>query len=264
MNKYLVIGNPIDHSLSPKLHNYWINQNKIDAEYKKLMVNSENLKDIIDRLKKGEITGVNVTVPYKNEIIKHLDNLTKESQETFSVNTIFKKEDKIVGHNTDIAGFELAIRHSKQNLKNKKVLLLGAGGVSPSIVFALKKFEVNEIIICNRTLSKAKELKKKFNYIKIIEWGEQCDFDVAINATSLGLKENDFININYNNEGKEKFFYDVIYNPKETNFLKQAKKNFHRTENGIMMFIYQAHQAFTIWHNLMPEIDENVISIIND
>ena len=92
--------------------------------------------------------------------------------------------------------------------------------------------------------------------------GEQCDFDVAINAT-IWPWENDFININYNNEGK-KNFYDVIYNPKETNFLKQAKKNFHRTENGIMMFIYQAHQAFTIWHNLMPEIDENVISIIND
>ena len=118
MNKYLVIGNPIDHSLSPKLHNYWINQNKIDAEYNKLMVNSENLKDIIDRLKKGEITGVNVCA-LQNEIIKHLDNLAKDL-ETFSVNTIFKKEDKIVGHNTDIAGFELAIRHSKQNLKNKK------------------------------------------------------------------------------------------------------------------------------------------------
>ena len=105
--------------------------------------------------------------------------------------------------------------------------------------------------------------KKSVSDIEIVTWGESCKFDMVINATSLGLKKQDKINLNYDETGVKKFFYDIIYNPIETDFLKQAKKNFHRIENGKMMFIYQAHLSFTLWHKVMPEINDEVIDLIS-
>ena len=105
MKKYLVIGNPIEHSLSPKLHNYWIKENKINATYDKRQLNESDIKEIIDKIKKGEIDGINVTVPFKKSIIPFLDQLTSVAKEVRSVNTIFKKDNKVVGDNTDIGGF---------------------------------------------------------------------------------------------------------------------------------------------------------------
>ena len=175
------------------------------------------------------------------------------------------ENDKIVGHNTDIAGFELAIRFSKFDTKNKKVFILGAGGVVSSLIVALKNLGVSKIIISNRTKEKAEELKNNYDDLEIIEWGSTPNFDMIINATSLGLnKDDDEIKLDYNKIGTNKFFFDVIYNPKETIFLKKAKENGNKTQNGKMMFIYQAHQAFTIWHKLMPEINEKTISLLDE
>ena len=137
MKKYCVIGNPIDHSLSPKLHNFWLKKNKLNASYEKKLLDEEGVKDIIKDVKNNLIEGLNVTVPYKNLVIESLDDLTPEAERTQSVNTIYKKDKKIIGHNTDIAGFELAIRYAKYDVTNKKVLIVGAGGVTPSIIYAL-------------------------------------------------------------------------------------------------------------------------------
>ena len=121
MNKYLVIGNPIDHSLSPKLHNYWIKKNNLKAVYNKKELNSDDLKDLIEKVREKNISGINVTVPFKKEIIPHLDRLTLDAEATQSVNTIILTNDgKIVGHNTDINGFENAIKDTKYNLLGKK------------------------------------------------------------------------------------------------------------------------------------------------
>ena len=147
--------------------------------------------------------------------------------------------------------------------KNKTVFILGAGGVVPSIILALKKMGATKIILSNRTKSKAEDLKNKFNELKIIDWGETPNFDMIINATSIGLKNEDGIKLDYSLIEPNKFFYDVIYNPKETIFLKRAKLFGNRAENGKMMFIYQAHQAFTVWHELMPEIDQEVINLLD-
>lgn len=264
MKKYVVIGNPIEHSLSPKLHNFWIKSNNIKAVYEKEKILKNELKDVIERLRNKKLNGINVTVPFKTEIIPYIDELTDESKDTESVNTIFEKNEKIVGHNTDIAGFDLSLRYAKLNLKNKKVLVLGAGGVSPSLIYALKRHETQEVAISNRTYKKAEDVKKKFKEIKIIEWEKFYDFDLVINATSLGLNPNDNIKIDYKKLKPNKIFYDVIYNPLETNFLKEAKINNHKTQNGMMMFIYQAHQAFTIWHNLMPKIDNKLIELLKN
>ncbi len=263
MKKYLVVGNPVEHSLSPKLHNYWIKKYNINAVYEKKKLNSENLKELILEIREKKIYGVNVTVPFKKEIITYLDKLSSEAESTQSVNTIYLDNDKVVGHNTDIDGFKMAIEQIKYLLANKKIFILGAGGVVPSIIYALKKMNVSQITISNRTKNKAENLKNLFNDIKIVNWGEITDFDMIINATSLGLNKNDMINVDLPKIDKCKLFYDVIYNPKETNFLKNAKINKNYTENGKKMFIYQAALAFKIWHEVDPEINEEVNKLLD-
>ena len=264
MKKYFVIGNPIEHSLSPKLHNYWIKKNNINAVYDKKKLNEENLRDLILGIKKNEISGLNVTVPFKKSVIPFLDLLSKEAEETQSVNTIYYNDNKIVGHNTDIEGFMLAVQNAKFDCLNKEVLILGAGGVVPSIIFALKKMGAKKIILSNRTKIKAESLKNLFSDIEIIEWGELVNFDMIINATSIGLKKSDKINLEFSNVGEDKFFYDVIYNPTTTNFLSIGKKLGNKTENGKFMFIYQALAAFKIWHGIEPKINGEVIKILDN
>ena len=262
MKKYLVIGNPINHSLSPQLHNYWLKQNEINAIYEKEKIDRNDLKNLVLRVKKNEIYGLNITVPFKNEIITFLDKLSLEAESTQSVNTIHLKNNELVGYNTDVDGFELAIQASKYDVSGKKVFILGAGGVVPSIIFTLKKMNASEIIVSNRTKNKADKLKKLFDNLTIVDWGEVPYFDMIINATSLGLNDKDEINLNFSKVEKEKFFYDVIYNPSETNFLKKAKLMGHKIENGKKMFIYQAASAFNIWHDVYPKIDEKIEKIL--
>ena len=263
MKKYLVIGNPIEHSLSPKLHNYWIKKNKIDAIYDKKQVNESDIKDIISDIKNEKINGINVTMPFKNSIIPFIDKLSFEANESQSVNTIYLENGKIIGHNTDITGFELGLRHFKYDVKDKKVLILGAGGVVSSMILALNRMKVSKIILSNRTKKKAENLKKSFKDLDIVAWGNVPNFDMIINATSIGLKEEDEIKLNYLKIGPNKFFYDAIYNPQQTNFLKKAKEYGNKTGNGKMMFIYQARQAFTIWHKLLPEINDEIIKLLD-
>ena len=263
MKKYLVIGNPIEHSLSPKLHNYWIKKNNIDAVYDKKQLNKVDIDNIILEVKSGKIDGINVTVPFKQSVIPFLDELTPLAKEAQSVNTIFKENNKIIGHNTDIGGFELALKYINYDVKDKKIFILGAGGVVPSIILSLKKMGVSRIILSNRTKKKAEDLKKIYSDLEIIDWGETPDFNVIINATSLGLKNHDEIKLDYTDMGSNKLFYDVIYNPRQTKFLSKAKEFGNQIENGKMMFVYQAHQAFTIWHKIMPEIDDETIKLLD-
>ena len=264
MNKYLVIGNPISHSLSPKLHNYWFKQTKIEAEYEKRKLNDTDLGNVILEMKENKINGLNVTIPFKNKIIPFLDDLTYESRVTQSVNTIYLEEDKVVGHNTDIYGFKKSLEKVNFDLTNKSIFILGAGGVVPSIIFALNEMKVSEIFLSNRTKEKAENLKKMFANLKVLDWGNIPNFDVIINATSIGLKNDDLIDLDLSKIGKNKLFYDLIYNPIETNFLKVAKKQGNIFENGKLMFVYQAFQAFKIWHGLEPEINNELLDLLNE
>tara|TARA_A100001015_G_scaffold154288_1_gene171239 strand:+ start:58 stop:846 length:789 start_codon:yes stop_codon:yes gene_type:complete len=261
MKKFCVIGNPIDHSLSPKLHNFWFKKNKIEAIYEKKLLEEKEIPKLIESIRKSEINGVNVTVPFKNSVIPFMDSLSSDAKKTNSVNTICKEEDKIIGHNTDIVGFELALRYINYDVKRKKALIIGAGGVSPSIILALKNMGCENIYLTNRTFEKAEKIKETFKDIFVQKWGDIPEFDIVINATSLGLNKENF-DLELNKFGNNKFFYDVIYNPNETNFLKEAKLNGNKTENGRMMFIYQAHQSFALWNKLLPKIDEETIEIL--
>ena len=263
MKNYLVIGNPIEHSLSPTLHNYWIKINNIKALYEKKKLNFNEIENFISEIRQKKISGANITVPFKKEIIPYLDKLSTEAERTQSVNTIYLDDKKIIGHNTDIDGFEIGIQKFKSYIINKKVLILGAGGVVPSIIFALNKMNAFEIVISNRTRKKAEDLRNLFKNIKIIEWGDVPKFDMIINATSVGLDKKDKIDLDFSKVGKNKLFYDVIYNPTNTSFLKTGKSLGNITENGKLMFIYQALSSFKIWHGIKPEIDNQVIKLLN-
>ena len=168
MKKYLVIGNPIEHSLSPKLHNFWLNENNIKAIYDKEQLNENNLESIIQEIKNGKIDGINVTIPFKKSILPFLDQLTPVAKETQSVNTVFKKDNKVFGDNTDAEGFRCALKHINYNAKNKKIFILGAGGVVTSIIKALKRIGVSEIILSNRTKKKQMLLKKFIQISKLL------------------------------------------------------------------------------------------------
>ena len=143
----------------------------------------------------------------------------------------------------------------------------------PSIIFALYKMKVLSVTLTNRTKSKAENLrdfynnsiikKNDWNKIAVVDWGEIIGFDIVINATSVGLRNDQNLDLDFSKVGKNKFFYDIIYNPAETNFLKTAKNLGNQTENGKKMFIYQAAEAFKIWHDIKPEISEKVSMLLD-
>jgi len=270
MKKYLVIGNPIEHSLSPKLHNHWFEKNNINAIYDKKQINEIYIKYIISELRNEKIDGINVTVPFKKSVIPFLDELTSLADEVQSVNTIYKENQKVIGHNTDVGGFKQSLEYINYSVKNKKVFILGAGGVVPSILKALEKLGAAKVYISNRTKEKAKDLESGYKIslgLETLDWGQSPNFDIIINATSLGLKNNDKIELDYNKHkpkffGKKKLFYDVIYNPDKTNFLLKGKELGNEITNGKMMFICQAQLSFKIWHNILPKIDYETIKLL--
>ena len=142
-------------------------------------------------------------------------------------------------------------------------MILGAGGVVPSIIYALKRMNAGNIIISNRTKEKAELLKDLFKDLSVLDWGDLVDFDMIINATSIGLKEKDNFEIDFTKISKNKFFYDVIYDPYENNFFQAGNQKGNIFENGLNMFLYQAQKAFNIWHKIEPVIDEDVIKFLN-
>lgn len=279
MNKYLVIGNPIAHSLSPLLHNYWFKKYRFfDSIYEKKKVEKKDLKKIVEQIKNDEVKGVNVTVPFKREIFNFIDTAPHEVQFTKSVNTLVKENDKVVGYNTDQQGFEISLEENDWDCKDKKILIIGAGGVAPSILSTFIKVDgAEKIYLSNRTRSKAEELKKfwdkalgiyqmKKDTIEVIDWEKKSELcDLVINTTSVGLTKDEKLNFDFSdyNNKKDVLFYDLIYNPKETNFLKDARIRGNRTMNGKMMFLWQAHLAFKMWTGVSPTIDEEVIKLLD-
>ena len=262
-----IIGNPITHSLSPVLHNYWLKKYNIEANYSLLDVAEENLKDIISKIRDRELSGINVTLPYKQKIIPFIDKLINDAQHTNSVNTIFLDNDEVViGENTDVFGLQAAYLKEISNAENKKALVIGAGGVSPSVIFSLEKSKVKNISIINRTYEKSLFLKKKFHFLNILKWNsleeEISKFDIIINATSLGLKDGKDFEFNFNNTKDDLIYIDTIYNPLKTKTLKFLREKKIKTFNGLEMFIYQGQKSFYLWNKINPEIDDKLLDLL--
>ena len=267
--KFAIIGNPISHSLSPTMHNYWFDKYNIKAEYELLNTEESEIQNVINKIKDKEIKGINVTLPYKKTVIPFLSKIINDAKETHSVNTIILDDHRnLIGENTDVFGFQAAYLKSipRQEKKSKKVLILGAGGVAPSIIYALLKSNILDISLSNRTHERSLFIKKNFKGINIINWNDFSKylykFDIVINATSLGLKPSDEFQNDFSNFKKNMVYIDTIYNPAETKLIKYFKSNKVRTFNGLNMFIYQGQKAFYLWNKINPEVDDELIKLL--
>jgi shikimate dehydrogenase len=259
---FLVIGNPIKHSLSPFLHNYWFHKNKINCEYKKLETTKSSIKKILNKVRKREIEGINVTIPFKNSVIKYLDILKGDALKTSSVNIVYLNKKKLVGDNTDVYGFSSGVLR-KVKTRIKTAGIIGAGGVTSSIILALIQKGVKKIYITNRTFSKLKVFKKKFKkVIYPIKWNDRykvfAGVQILINVTSLGMLGQKDLKFDFSIFDKRINVVDIVYNPENTRFLKDARKNAHKIFTGLDMFIYQAQKAFYIWNRKNPKITKDI------
>ena len=265
--KFGIIGNPIKHSLSPTLHNYWFEKYDIDASYSIIEIQESQLSDVIKRIKEKELSGINITLPFKQKIVPHIDVLVNDAETTSSVNTVYVDDNNsVIGENTDVFGLQAAYLKEVDNINKKKALILGAGGVSPSVILSLEKSGIKNITITNRTMEKCIFLKNKFKKLEILEWNNLKNkiknYDLVINATSLGLKNGEDFNFNFDSVKDNLVYIDTVYNPLETKTLKYLKDREIQVFNGLEMFIYQGQKAFYIWNKINPEIDQKLVELL--
>ena len=255
-----VIGKPIKHSLSPLIHNYWINKYELGLEYKKMEVERDLLPSLIENVRDKKITGLNITLPYKKDIISYIDEVSYSAKDIGAINTIFLQGNKVYGENTDGIGFTRALeKKTKFNFSNKSIYILGAGGASYGIISELIKKKVKKIYVTNRTKQRTIQLlnffktKNKEINLEFVEWknlAPNSDVDLIINTTSFGMKDNECLKIDINNLKDTLIFVDIIYNPKETELLKLFKKEGFVCMNGLSMLIEQAAVSFELWFNI--------------
>ena len=255
-----VIGKPIKHSLSPLIHNYWINKYELGLEYKKMEVERDLLPSLIENVRDKKITGLNITLPYKKDIISYIDEVSYSAKDIGAINTVFLRGNKVYGENTDGIGFTRALeKKTKFNFSNKSIYILGAGGASYGIISELIGKNVEKIYVTNRTKQKTIQLIKHFKTknkeikLEFVEWKDlapNSDVDLIINTTSFGMKDNECIKINMNNLRDTLIFVDIIYSPKETELLKLFKKEGFVCMNGLNMLIEQAAVSFELWFNI--------------
>ena len=262
-----IIGNPVEHSLSPILHNYWFQKYKMDATYSIIETEENNFDEIVRKIKDRSLNGINVTLPYKQKIINHIDKIVNDAKTTGSVNTLFlDKNTSVIGENTDVFGLQAAYFKKIDSVINKKALVIGAGGVSPSVILSLQKTGIKNISIINRTHEKCLFLKKKFGYIKILPWNmlqsEIANFDIIINATSLGLKNGQEFDFNFSKYKEGTIYIDTIYNPLKTKTFKFLEDKGVKVFNGLDMFIYQGQKSFYLWNKINPEVDDDLVNLL--
>ena len=261
---YGIIGNPVKHSASPYMQTQAFHALGINAIYVPFEVKKENIKDAIKALKVLNVKGVNVTVPYKEEIIPYLDEIDRNAKIIGSVNTIKIENEKAFGFNTDAPGFILALKEEGISVKGKNILILGAGGTSKALSYILLKEGVNKIFVLNRTFEKAKKIEnhlKSYGNIEAFELSNENlknflpQVDIIINTTSLGLKKDDPPIFDYSlfSLNSNLVVVDVIYF--ETPFLRAAKKYNLKTVNGKGMLLYQGALAFEIWTSKKAPIE---------
>ncbi len=248
-----IIGNPVEHSYSPKMHNYISELLGENYSYSAYTVLKENLSKAIDAIKALGFSGVNVTAPYKVEVIKYIDVLSEKAKLFESVNTIVNKNGKLYGYNTDADGFYMSLKREGFNVNGKDVLILGAGGAAKPVIALFAMEGAKSITVINRTKEKTIELADFIlnrTGFRIDTKIKLSHYDLVVNTTPLGM----YPNIDAKPEfdvsliDSKSYVADMIYNPKETLFLKEAKSKGAYTLNGLGMLIYQgiiAYELFT-------------------
>ena len=261
-NTYAVIGDPIDHSLSPNIHNAAFRHSKLDHTYIAYKIPAGELAAGIEALKAIKIAGFNVTIPHKIEMMKFLDEMDTTCKVIGAVNTVLNENGKLKGYNTDMIGFLDPIKKKNLTIKNSQVLLLGAGGAARAIITAMIKEKASKISIVNRTQENANKLadfaKKIGGNVDTISIQEAnkliTDYKFIINSTSIGMR-NEPSPISTENIGKNSIVYDIVYQPINTDLIKKSKENGATIIYGYEMLLSQAACSFEIWHKMEAPYD---------
>jgi len=259
-----LLGDPVEHSVSNYLFNYYAKQFNLEYAHVKLRVDStepNNLEVAIDALRKMNFAGANITLPYKLEVMKYLDDIDLTAQKIGAVNTIVNKNGMLTGYNTDAFGSIETVKNRLPKLNNQsKVTILGAGGACRAILYEILKI-TKTVTVLNRSEQRLEHLYANFQDGNS---GFKCellskesleknitDADLIINTTSVGMSPNDcdtLIPVQILSELKhKKSFFDVVFNPEPTRFLINADKYGHNTVGGMRMMIYQGIKAFELW-----------------
>ena len=265
-----VLGNPISHSKSPRMHNYWLKQNKLNGYYIPIKVELENFEETIWTLVSMGFSGVNVTIPHKLSALKIADESSSTAQYIGAANTLtFTKENKIYADNTDAYGFinNIKCKYPDWDPKKGMSVVLGAGGASRAVIAALLSEGSKEIIVLNRTIEKAEALKEDYdNKITVESWKNINEVVASctniINTTSLGMNNESLIAIQPNAIPETALVSDLVYTPLETNFLKMAKNRGSRTVDGLGMLIHQGVPGFEAWFGQKPLVTEELRKIL--
>ncbi|MEK4486541.1 shikimate dehydrogenase [Psychrobacillus sp. FSL H8-0484] len=261
---FAVIGNPIAHSLSPYMHDTWLQELEMEATYIPIHVEEGKLEEAVQALKLLGCSGWNVTVPYKEAIIPFLDEIDESAKHIGAVNTVVKTVDgKFVGYNTDGFGFIQSLGPIKAD---DRILMLGAGGAARGIVHAFKQRGFKNIAIANRTYANAEKLVEDLQIGQALTLQEAEDnlelFDIIVQTTSLGMKSNSTtLPIKLNKIKEDAIVADIVYNPLVTPFLEEAEKYNVRTINGLGMLVHQGALAFSYWNELNPDSDEMILRL---
>ncbi len=266
MLKAGVIGWPVHHSKSPIIHKFWLKQFEISGSYEAIAVPVEKIDDFFKNFKQSDLAGINITIPHKETVFQYLDEIDESATKIGAVNTIWLEDNKLKGTNTDWIGFlenlDNGINDGGTNdwdNKNEKALVIGAGGASRAILYALIKRGFTEIYLANRTLERAENLAQQFgSIIKPISL-EMADLYVSevnliVNTTSLGMENNSSLPVILNKAQKDCVINDIVYTPLITPLLKQAKENNLRWVDGLGMLLYQAVPGFEKWFGKKPEV----------
>lgn len=261
-----LIGDPVEHSFSPFIHNYGFKSHSLNIIYINHSVKKEFLKEAIDGIKALGYIGANITYPHKIEVIRYLDELSKEAELIGAVNTIKNEDGKLIGYNTDGSGFIYGLIQDGIEIENKTICILGAGGAARSIVISLCLKSNCKIIICNRNVQKAEEIINTINSNftdKVIEAINPDalnleGIDILVNCTPVGMgKLQGFIPFEHRLKLSNNIIVcDLIYQPEETELLKAAKAKGYITSNGLNMLVGQGIIAFKIWTGKTLEFDE--------
>ena len=265
-----VLGNPISHSKSPRMHNYWLKKNKLNGYYIPIKVEPEDFEQTIRALVNMGFSGVNVTIPHKLSALKIADKSSSTAQYIGAANTLtFTKENKIYADNTDAYGFinNIKCKYPDWTPKKGTSVVLGAGGASRAVIAALLSEGSEKIIVLNRTIEKAEAPKKDYdNKITVESWKNINEVAASstniINTTSLGMNNESHIAIHPNAIPETALVTDLVYTPLETNFLKMAKNRGSRTVDGLGMLIHQGVPGFEAWFGQKPLVTEELRKIL--
>lgn len=259
-----VIGNPISHSLSPKLHSYWLKRYGIEGEYTALKVTEDALETTLRDLPRQGFIGANVTIPHKVHVMQFADQITDRATLIGAANTlIFKDDGRIFADNTDGYGFMANLRQGapKWDPKAGPAAIFGAGGAARAIIVALADAGVPEIIIANRTRAKAEALRADFGArVSVVDWVQADkmleDANTVINTTSLGMVGAHDFKVSLDALSPKAVVTDIVYNPLQTPFLLSAAKKGCTTVDGLGMLLHQGVPGFERWFGKRPEVDE--------